>query len=94
MRGQWLQCSVGGGSSKSSEGQEVMEMSAHVAGLERKRADFLQEAAELVRSATAVGREITAEEDLHVMELTKNAHIIEEELHRFRRHHDEGRLES
>ena len=89
MRGQRLQYSVGSGSSRSSEKEEVTEMSAYVAGLERKRADFLQEAAELVRSATAVGREITAEEDLHVLELTKNAHIIEEELHRFRRHHDE-----
>ena len=66
-----------------------METSAHVAGLERKRAEFLQEAAEAVRSGTAVGRAITADEDSRVLELTKNAHIIEEELLRLRRHHNE-----
>ena len=66
-----------------------METSAHVAGLERKRADFLQEAAELVRSATAVGRAITADEDSRVLELTKNAQGIEEELLRLWRHGNE-----
>ena len=66
-----------------------METSTHVADLERKRADFLQEAAELVRSATAVGRAITADEDSRVLELTKNAQGIEEELLRLWRHRDE-----
>jgi hypothetical protein len=66
-----------------------METSPHVAGLERNRAEFLQEAAEVVRSATAIGRAITADEDSRVLEVTNNAHIIEEELLRLRRHHNE-----
>src|SRR5215472_11934990 len=57
--------------------------------LERKRADFLQEAAKLVRSASAIGRAITADEDSRVLELIKKAHTIEEELLRLRRHHNE-----
>jgi len=56
--------------------------------LERKRADLLQKAAELVQNAMASGRELTAEEDLRVLELTKDARAIEEELLRFKRHHD------
>jgi len=66
-----------------------METSAHVAGLEQKRADLLQEAAAIVRSATDAGRALTADEDSRVLELTKDARIIEEGLLRLRRHHNE-----
>jgi hypothetical protein len=40
-----------------------METSAHVAGLEQNATDLLQDAAAIVRSATDVGRAITADED-------------------------------
>jgi hypothetical protein len=59
-----------------------METNAHVVGLEGNRADFSQEAAEFVRSATAIGRDNHRDEDLRVPdlpELTKSAHILEEE---------------
>ena len=55
--------------------------------LERRRTDRPQQAAEIIESATAEGRELTTDEDSQVLELMKSAHVIEEELLRLRRHY-------
>ena len=49
------------------------------ADLERQHADLLRQAAQIVEAADASSRNLTAEEDARVLELTKQAHIIEED---------------
>jgi hypothetical protein len=63
-----------------------MDPKTCVADLEGKRAYLLQNAAQIVQRATAMARELTRDEDSHVLELIKQAQLIEEELLRFKRH--------
>jgi len=66
-----------------------MQTNAHRADLERRRAELLRRAAGLVQLAASTGRELTADEDALVLELSRNAHAIEEEILRLERHHQE-----
>jgi hypothetical protein len=50
-----------------------------------ERAALLDEASRIVATASAEGRELTATEDSHVLQLMKRAQTLEEEVARLRR---------
>ena len=63
-----------------AESSQVNEMLAERAGL-------LDEAARIVATASAEGRELTDAEDSHVLELMKRVQTLDEEVAHLRRHH-------
>jgi hypothetical protein len=71
---------------KVAESSQVNEMLAERAGL-------LDEAARIVATASAEGRELTEAEDSHVLELMKRAQTLDEEVAHLRRHHGGDRSE-
>jgi hypothetical protein len=58
-----------------------------------ERAGLLEEAARIVATASAEGRELTEAEDSHVLRLMKRAQALEEEVAHLRRHHGGDRSE-
>ena len=56
-----------------------------------ERIALLREASRTVASASTAGRELTAAEDSHVLELMKRAQCLEEEVAHLRRHHGGAR---
>ena len=52
-----------------------------------ERVALLEEASRTLASASATGRELTAAEDLHVLQLMKRAQYLDEEAARLRRRH-------
>ena len=52
-----------------------------------ERAGLVDEAARIVATASAEGRELTMAEDAHVLQVMKRAQTLEEEAARLRRHH-------
>jgi hypothetical protein len=65
-----------------AESSQVNEMLAERAGL-------LDEAARIVATASAEGRELTEAEDSHVLRLMKRAQTLEEPVTHLRKHHGE-----
>jgi hypothetical protein len=57
---------------------------------ERERAALQDEAARIVAAASAQGRTLTAAEDSHVLALMGRVRTLEEEIHRFKKHHAES----
>jgi methyl coenzyme M reductase gamma subunit len=53
---------------------------------ERERASLFEEAASIVRAASARGRELTTDEDSHVLALMNRVRILEEEIGHLKRH--------
>lgn len=56
---------------------------------ESKRAALQEEAARIVAAASTDGRTLTADEDAHVLALMGRVRALEEEIHRFKKHHAE-----
>ena len=66
-----------------------MEKSLQIDEMVKELAPLRNEAARIVASASAEGRELTEAEDSHVLSLMKRVRILEEDVTRFWRHNGE-----
>jgi len=62
--------------------------SSHIAEIVSARSALLDKAAAIVAAASAVGRDLTAAEDSHVLNLMKQVQALDEEAAHLRRHHE------
>jgi hypothetical protein len=65
-----------------------MAESSHIGEIVSERTALLDEAAAIVAAASAVGRDLTAAEDAHVLQLMERVRTLDEEVAHLRRHHE------
>jgi len=62
---------------------------AQIGAKKKQSADLRAEAARIVATASAQGRQLTADEDAHVLALMGRVRALEEEIRRLEKHHAE-----
>jgi len=67
-----------------------MEDASELQRMERERAALLTEATQIVQTAEAHSRKVTAEEDARVLTLMDGVRTLEEQIGHLRRHHEAG----
>ena len=67
-----------------------MEDASELERMERERAALLAEATQIVQTAEAQTRKVTAEEDARVLKLMDGVRTLEEQIGHLRRHDDTG----
>lgn len=68
-----------------------MDETAQISEKEKERVALQEEAARIVRLASAEGRALTADEDSHVLSLVARMRAIEEEIQHLIRHRAKAR---
>ncbi|HTS07512.1 MAG TPA: hypothetical protein VMP68_18175 [Candidatus Eisenbacteria bacterium] len=63
---------------------------SEIRGKEAELAALRKEAAGIVATASSQGRELTKEEDTHVLALLNRVRLLEEEIHRHGKHRSAG----
>jgi hypothetical protein len=63
-----------------------MDDDVQIGDKEKQRADLHEEVARIVAAASAQGRQLTTDEDAHVLALMGRVRALDEEIHRLVKH--------